>query len=790
MERYTPTTNKRKQTSENNRLRIQDWLFLCINHWKWFTLSLFITMGCAVLYLKKTPKVYTRTASILIKPGDHGNGSEQQLQDLGIMQSPSNVTNEILSLQTAVIAQEIVRRLNLENNYLREGTFHDEVLYGSNRPITVKCPDLNDNETASLLVTLEADSTIVLSDLRRNGETHAVSVTMKLGQTQQTPLGNITIQATSSYQNNMVEQIKVLRSTLSTTVGSVRGRISAKLRDKNSTIIDISYRDVSTARAEDVLNMLVSVYNENWVKDRNQITVSTNEFIKERLGVIEQELGNVEKDISNYKSVHLMPDVQQVGNLAMAQANTAEQESNTLNNQIYMVRYIRSYLLDGRHENQLLPSNSGVGSSTIGKQIDEYNEVLLRRNNHLSNSSLQNPLVMDLDQHLATLRQSIIQSLDNELAILNAQQQNIRSNYSQAVTKIASNPRQAQYLLSVERQQKVKESLYLFLLQKREENELSQAFTAYNTRLLEPPHGSMIPTEPNGSTILFCAFFLGLGFPMFVLFAKESLNTSVRGRQDLKNINIPFVGEIPFIGKKSRVISWLKKTKERKEPPRIVVAAKSRDLINEAFRVVRTNLEFVLGFENNHRVIMLTSINPGSGKTFITANLSNALGIKDKKVLAIDLDLRKGSLSEYADNPQYGISNYLSGQETDYRKLIVSQEFIDILPCGTLPPNPTELLFIPRFQEMMEEVRKEYDYVFIDCPPVEIVADATIINRYVDQTLFIVRAGMLDKKFLSDIEQWYDEKKYKSLSIILNATDHTWGYYGPHKYGYHKEYGK
>ena len=187
---------------------------------------------------------------------------------------------------------------------------------------------------------------------------------------------------------------------------------------------------------------------------------------------------------------------------------------------------------------------------------------------------------------------------------------------------------------------------------------------------------------------------------------------------------------------------------------------------------------------------MLTSINPGSGKTFITANLSNALGIKDKKVLAIDLDLRKGSLSEYADNPQYGISNYLSGQETDYRKLIVSQEFIDILPCGTLPPNPTELLFIPRFQEMMEEVRKEYDYVFIDCPPVEIVADATIINRYVDQTLFIVRAGMLDKKFLSDIEQWYDEKKYKSLSIILNATDHTWGYYGPHKYGYHKEYGK
>lgn len=794
MERYTPVADKRLQTSGSNRLRPQDWLFLCLAHWHWFVLSLLITMGCAWLNLKKTPNVYIRTASIMIKPGENGAGSEQQLKELGIMQTPSNVTNEILSLQTTVVAKEIVRQLNLEVDYLHEGTFHDEVLYGIDRPITVSFSGLNDNETASLLVTFLPDSTVALSDLCRNGTPYEASVKLKLGQSRQTPLGEITVNATP-YYNVSGKPVKVVRSTLGAAAGRVKGGISASLRNKNSTIIDISYRDVSTARAEDVLNTLVSVYNENWVKDRNQVTVSTNEFIKDRLGVIEQELGHVERDISDYKSEHLMPDVQQAGSLAMSQAGSAEQASNTLNNQIYMVRYIRSYLTDGRHENQLLPSNSGIGSSTIGSQINEYNEIQLRRNNHLANSSLQNPLVMDLDQHLAMLRTTIIQSLDNELAILTAQQQNIRADYDRAVSKIASNPRQAQYLLSVERQQKVKESLYLFLLQKREENELSQAFTAYNTRLIEPPHGSMAPASPVASTIFLYALCLGLGTPAFILFAREILNTAVRGRKDLEGMTVPFVGEIPLAGKKrKRLVLPFKPQKA--EPPRVLVGDKKRDVMNEAFRVVRTNMEFMLGFESNHHVIMLTSLNPGSGKTFITANLANALGVKDKKVLAIDLDLRKGSLSEYAGNPRHGISNYLGGQEPDWQPLIIQQDAIDILPCGTLPPNPTELLFSPRFKQILEEARRQYDYVLIDCPPVEMVADAAIISRYADLTLFIVRSGLMDRSLLADINTWYGEKKYKNLSVILNGTGHAFGYgygyygYGAYGYGYGQKKGK
>lgn len=787
MERFHLKTDN-QQNFTGNKFRLQDYFFLCINHWPWFIISLLIAMGVAMLYLKKTPKVYTRTASILIKPNESASGSEQQLKELGIIQSPSNVTNEILSLQTTPIAKEIVNLLNLEVNYLHEGTFHDEVIYGIYKPVTILFEGLNDNETALLYVTLNADSSLVLSDIRRNNEVFDEKVNMKLGETKQTPIGNITVLPSPYYKHGMTDRIKVSRSTVDAVAGSVKGRISVRLRNNNSTILDISYTDVSIPRAEDVLNALITVYNENWVKDRNQITISTNDFIKERLAVIEQELGHVEQNISNYKSEHLVPDIQQVGSMAISQASAAEQESNALSNQIYMVRYIRSYLLDGRHENQLLPSNSGIGSSTIGSQIEEYNKILLQRNNHLANSSLQNPLVMDLDQHLATLRRSIIQSLDNELAILTTQQKNIRADYNQAIAKIASNPQQAKYLLSVERQQKVKESLYLFLLQKREENELSQAFTAYNTRLIEPPHGSMAPTAPVANTIWFYAFCLGLAIPAFILIGKEALNTSIRNRKDLEVINVPFVGEIPLAHASQKGICLLKKHSV-KEKPVVLVSDKNRNLMNEAFRVVRTNLEFILGFnDNHHRVIMQTSINPGSGKTFITANLAVAMGIKNKRVLAVDLDLRKASLSEYVNSPHRGISNYLSGQESDYENLIISQNGIDFLPCGTLPPNPSELLFSPRFQKMMEELRERYDYVFIDCPPVEVVADAAIISHYADLTLFIIRAKMLDRSFLADIERWYNEKKYKNLSIVLNATETLSGYYGYHKYGYY--YGK
>lgn len=785
-ENHTSIVTNVKSAGPDFVTQLKDIFFLCIKHWWWFVLSLAITMSYAALKIKRTTPVYIRTASILIKSEDK-NSETSELVELGLVKkSTNNITNEILSLKTGSVADEVVRRLNLDVEYFKRGTFHDEVVYGLDLPVNVSFIGMNDNDDAEFNLEKKENGTIVASGWKFNGNLLEGKTELRLHDTIQSPVGWLTVVPTRRFDEYSTFELIVYRHKKRDISSSVQWRIWAGLRDQNASIIDVSFRDASIARAEDVLNTLVAVYNENWIKNRNQKTVNTNKFIKDRLAFIEQELSDVEQEISDWKSRNLILDVGSAGGAAMGEANEAEQALRELENQMYMTRFVRNYLIDGQHENQLLPNNLGMTNPSIGGQITEYNTLLLQRNNHLANSSLQNPLVMDMDEQLVNMRNSIIQSLDYELTILQARQDNIRGTYKEAVAKITTNPQQSQYLLSVERQQKVKEELYLFLLQKREENELSQAFAAYNSQLIETPYGSNVPIEPEPNKILMMAFLLGIAVPAGAIMAIEMLNTKVRGRNDLEQLNIPFVGDIPLSGGKKGFLHNL--TLKRNKPktiPQVIVIDKNRNIMNEAFRVVRTNMEFMLGFDNRHHVVMLTSVNPGSGKTFITANLSAALGIKGKKVLAIDLDLRKGSLSEYVGNPRKGVSNYLGGQEVDYKSLIVPLGTVDIMPCGKIPPNPTELLFTERFQQMLEEVRSEYDYVFIDCPPVEIVADAAIITQYCDLTLFVVRAGVLERAFLPDILFWYENKKYGNLSLLLNGSTESSGRYGYHRYGYH-----
>ena len=755
-----------------------------LRNWYWFALSLAVAMTIAALYVFKTVPVYQRTASILIKPLGSDAG-DKTLRELGIDQTSTNLTNEILLMKSGVVAEQVVRRLDLDVNYTREGRFYTITMYGRDLPLKLRFCDLADNENASLQAALAEDGSLTLKNWRKQG--HNLSdpaIQGQLGDTLETPLGRIITAPSPYYREGQTSQINVSRSGIYSISDYVRGHINPSLRDKNSSIIDIRYRDVSLARADDILNTLVTVYNEQWMKERNQQIVSTNDFIRERLAVIEQELGNVDQDISSYKSENLIPNVEQAGAMAVAEASEAARKTTELESRIRLTRSVYEYLTTLQGDEQQIPLYSNIDNAAIVQRIAEYNSLILQRNGHLAYTSAQNPVVVEMNGQLATQRSAIISALANELSVLNSQLSTLQAAQRQAVGRIAQNPKQANYLLSVERQQKVKESLYLFLLQKREENELSQAFTAYNTQVIEPAHGGWAPVEPVAKSIYLLALLLGLAVPIVILLLKEFLTTTVQGRTDLKSMRTPFAGEIPQADGKKRWILDLKKKKGNTQT--IVVSDKNRDVMNESFRVVRSNLEFLLGHEAVHKVIMLTSMDPGSGKTFITANLSTAIALKDKKVLAVDLDLRRGSLSGYAGKPHKGLSGYLNGQFDDFHELIVPMGQVDVLPCGALPPNPSELLYTPRFAEMIEAVRGEYDYVLLDCPPVEMVADPAIINRFADLTIFVVRAGLLEKGMLPEIDQWYAEKKYNNLVILLNGTEDKGGRYGYHKYGYHK----
>lgn len=510
----------------------------------------------------------------------------------------------------------------------------------------------------------------------------------------------------------------------------------------------------------------------------------------ERLGVIEGELGNVDQDISSYKSEHQIPDVQQAANMYMAESQEASSQLLGLNNQLQMARYVRNFITNTANRNQVLPANSGIGSGIVENQIADYNAMMVQRNQYAANSSDSNPVVEGLDSQLAGKRSAIIQSIDNEIVALNTAIKNIQGSKNRATAQISANPTQAKYLLSVERQQKVKESLYLFLLQKREENELSQAFTAYNTEIITYPTGSNIPAAPARSKILMFAFLIGLVLPFGYTYVVESNNTKVRGRKDVKDLSLPFLGEIPQYGKPGKA-----KKKSDDTDKSIIIKEGKRDVINEAFRVLRTNLEFMSDRSDGANIIAFTSFNPGSGKSFMTMNLGYALAIKHKRVLIIDGDMRHGSSSAYIGSPGEGLSDYLSGRTDNVQSVIKEYEetpTLHILPIGSVPPNPTELLENGRFAELLNSLRKDYDYILIDCPPVEVVADAQIIDRYSDRTVFIVRAGLLERSMLGEMERIFEEKKFKNMAFILNGTTSSKGRYGyshSYRYGYGYGYG-
>ena len=771
-----------KPGQQDDFLRIQDLLYLCLARWKWFVLSLVITIGVATVYILRTPAVYTRTASVLIKEDSKNksvsSSATETFSELGLFQSSTNVNNELIAFQSPAVMAEVVKRLNLDMSYFQSGKFHRQVAYGLTLPVTVSMNDFPENESAEFILEVKPDRTVILSDFTRNDETlDSDEIKGILLDTIATPLGKIIVEPTLNFNEEKTCLLHVFRNKLYDAINNYSENLSVTLNNEKASVIDLSFKDYSIQRAEDVLSMLISVYNENWVKDKNQIAVSTSMFINERLGVIERELGNVDEDISSYKSEHLLPDVQAASSMYMAQSSQTNAQILALNNQLYMTRYIRSYLANDANRTQLLPANSGIESANIESQIAEYNKQLLQRNSLVANSSTENPLVVDMDQALASMRGAIIKSIDNQIVTLNAQIKSLQQTEQQTTSRIAANPTQAKYLLSVERQQKVKEALYLFLLQKREENELSQAFTAYNTRIVTPSHGSMLPTSPVRRNIFMVAFALGLLIPVVIIFMRENMNTRVRGRKDLESVTVPFIGEIPLFARKKKGLFG----KKPQEVKAIVVKEGSRDIINEAFRVLRTNLEFMTGKDKRSNVIVVTSFNPGSGKSFLTMNMAVSFAIKGKKVLVIDGDLRHGSASSYIDSPAKGLSDYLGGRIDNLNEIIVADskhESMDILPVGTIPPNPTELLFDERLKQVIDTVRERYDYVLIDCPPIELVADTQIIEKLADRTIFVVRAGLLERSMLAELEKIYEEKKYKNMSLILNGTEGSGGRYG------------
>ena len=534
----------------------------------------------------------------------------------------------------------------------------------------------------------------------------------------------------------------------------IQSRLKVENADVGSTMVDLTYRDYSTPQAERVLNLILQVYNERWLDEKRKTTISTSHFIDSRLKLLEQDLGIVDDSIAQFKSRYGITDLERVSELYLQQQSQSDTEILRLTNQKAMAEYIQDLLTDRSSEHQLLLVNSGINNSALETQISHYNSLLMQLQSHLNYTSSQNPLILNQEEELRNLRKRILANVQNHIHIIDIQLQSLTDYYDEATSKVVSNPSQAKHLATIERERKVKESLYMYLLQKKEENEISITYSPVNTQLIEPPHGSGKPVSPKRTQVLFTAILIGLLIPITVIFLRALFDESVRDRYDVeRNCNIPFLGEVPYSGREHSLESLLMRfgIGREAESSGIVVGPDILDASNEAFRVLRNNMDSIVADKfasQGCRVYLLKSTEIEVGKTFVGMNLALTKAIGGQRVLFIDGDLRQASASRLWRTPLKGLTDYLNGEERDFQKLLWHHDscpMLDVLPAGALPTNPTELLHSPLLDELFATIRQHYDCVFIDSPTASILADADIFERIVDCTLLIIRAGHFNR---------------------------------------------
>lgn len=775
------------------QVNIQELLFRYLIHWPWFVVSIIICIACAWGYLRLTTPIYNITATVLIKDEKKGGGANMssELEKMGLdgfVSSSNNVDNEIEVLRSKSLAREVVNNLGLFVTYMDEDEFPSKELYHTSPVLVSLTHQEADKLPGRMEINMILQPTGALGVQITVGEKEYRKQFDKLPAVFPTDEGTVAFFANNDTLSavrpeNITKERHItafINRPFSVSKGYVNS-LSIAPTSKTTSVVVISLENTNTRRGRDYINKLLEMYNINANNDKNEVAQKTAEFIDERIGIISKELGSTEQDLENFKRSAGITDLSSEAQIALT--GNAEYEKKRVENQtqINLVMDLQRYMKGNEYE--VLPSNIGLQDAASAGAIDRYNQMLVERKRLLRTSTENNPTIINLDTSIRAMRTNVQATLDATLKGLQITKEDLAREASRYSRRINDAPTQERQFASIARQQEIKSGLYLMLLQKREENAITLAATANNAKIIDEALADDNPISPKKTIVYLVALVLGVGLPVGVIYLIGLTKFKIEGRADVEKLtSLPVVGDIPLADEKTGSIA---------------VFENQNNLMSETFRNVRTNLQFML--ENGKNVILVTSTISGEGKSFISANLAISLSLLGKKVVIVGLDIRKPGLNKVFNIPkkEHGITQYLTNTTANLMDFVQPSDInknLFILPGGTVPPNPTELLARGGLEKAIETLKANFDYVILDTAPVGMVTDTLLIGRVADLSVYVCRADYTHKAEFTLINELAENNKLPNLCIAVNGLDlnsRKYGYYyGYGKYGKYYGYGK
>ncbi|MGL5786990.1 MAG: GumC family protein [Bacteroidales bacterium] len=766
------------QMVEEEEINLVELLMKYLHYWKWFVASAVLFVALGALYLKTQNKVYQIDATVLLND-EKGKGRADMaaLQELGILSGAgANVDNEIEVMRSKDLMLGVVNDLRLYTSIRESRGLRSINLYKQSPVDVAVSPELLDRLRKPLTFELKKEGKNEYVIKGEMGDEEFEKTFNSFPYELSLPFGTITLQTTTFDIDSEWSKLNVVVRNPMQVASKLAKDVSFQLAQKNGSVVRISMRNENIHEGEDILNKVVEYYNKETMMAKNETAMSTERFINERLSLLQTELASVEKDVEGYKKSNKLTNIEAESGLFITQTGEVDKERTEIATQLNVLNYIDEFVNKKENRYRIVP-NIGITDAGLLKVIDEYNKQLLIRERTLRTTSEDNPTIITMNGDINSMRASILGGIDVVKRSLTITQQEIAKKESQISGRIKEVPRQERELMEIMRQQKIKDALYMFLLEKKEENSLSMTMTVPMARLIEKPYCNGLPVAPRGMVILMASFLLGLIVPVAVIFVRHLFNVTIDDRYDLETLTkLPILGEVSH---------------ENIEGRACIIKENSTSVSNELFRSVRNNLQFVTGMDHK-KIITVTSNIPGEGKTFVSTNTAATFSLTGKRVILMGLDLRNPQLAKVFGLENKGVTNYLSGQVNDWKELVVrTPEYknLDILPAGPVPLNPNELLMSSKMKELMDDLRNAYDYVIIDSAPVGVVSDTYLLNDLSDLFIFVCRANYTNRKLIDEVNRMVAQSKVKNAYFVVNDVDMKSKAYRYGKYGYGYGYG-